>query len=36
MLYFPDEGHWVLKPQNGRLWYQTVNGWVDQWATAGK
>jgi dipeptidyl aminopeptidase/acylaminoacyl peptidase len=31
MLYFPDEGHWVLKPQNGRLWYQTVNGWVDEW-----
>jgi dipeptidyl aminopeptidase/acylaminoacyl peptidase len=30
-LYFPDEGHWVLKPQNSRLWYQTVNGWVDQW-----
>jgi dipeptidyl aminopeptidase/acylaminoacyl peptidase len=32
MLYFPDEGHWVLKPQNSRLWYKTVNGWVDQWA----
>jgi dipeptidyl aminopeptidase/acylaminoacyl peptidase len=31
MLYFPDEGHWVLKPQNSRLWYRTVNGWVDQW-----
>ncbi len=31
MLYFPDEGHWVLKPQNSRLWYQTVNAWVDQW-----
>jgi dipeptidyl aminopeptidase/acylaminoacyl peptidase len=31
MLYFPDEGHWVLKPQNSRLWYQTVNGWADQW-----
>ena len=31
MLYFPDEGHWVLKPQNGRLWYQTVSSWVDQW-----
>jgi len=31
MLYFPDEGHWVLKPQNGRLWYETVNAWVDQW-----
>jgi dipeptidyl aminopeptidase/acylaminoacyl peptidase len=31
MLYFPDEGHWVLKPQNSRLWYQTVNDWVDKW-----
>jgi dipeptidyl aminopeptidase/acylaminoacyl peptidase len=31
MLYFPDEGHWVLKPENSRLWYQTVNDWVDQW-----
>jgi dipeptidyl aminopeptidase/acylaminoacyl peptidase len=31
MLYFPDEGHWVLKPQNARLWYKTVNDWVDQW-----
>jgi dipeptidyl aminopeptidase/acylaminoacyl peptidase len=29
MLYFPDEGHWVLKPQNSELWYKTVNGWVD-------
>ena len=35
MLYFPDEGHWVLKPQNSRLWYQTVNDWVDHW-TKGK
>jgi dipeptidyl aminopeptidase/acylaminoacyl peptidase len=31
MLYFPDEGHWVQKPQNSQLWYQTVNDWVDQW-----
>jgi dipeptidyl aminopeptidase/acylaminoacyl peptidase len=31
MLYFPDEGHWVLKPQNSRLWYKTVNDWVDLW-----
>ncbi len=31
MLYFPDEGHWVQKPQNARLWYKTVNDWVDQW-----
>jgi dipeptidyl aminopeptidase/acylaminoacyl peptidase len=31
MLYFPDEGHWVLKPQNSKLWYETVNAWVDRW-----
>jgi dipeptidyl aminopeptidase/acylaminoacyl peptidase len=31
MLYFPNEGHWVLQPQNSRLWYETVNAWVDQW-----
>ena len=31
MHYFPDEGHWVLKPQNAQLWYKTVNDWVDQW-----
>jgi dipeptidyl aminopeptidase/acylaminoacyl peptidase len=31
MLYFPDEGHWVQKPQNSQLWYKVVNDWVDQW-----
>jgi len=31
MLYFPDEGHWVLKPQNSKLWYETVNDWCDRW-----
>lgn len=31
LLYFPDEGHWILKPQNSRLWYQTVLDWFDQW-----
>ena len=31
MLYFPDEGHWVMKPQNAQLWYKTVNAWVDEW-----
>ncbi len=30
-LYFPDEGHWVLKPQNSQLWYKTVLGWLDQY-----
>jgi dipeptidyl aminopeptidase/acylaminoacyl peptidase len=31
MLYFPDEGHWVLKPQNSELWYKTVNAWCGRW-----
>jgi dipeptidyl aminopeptidase/acylaminoacyl peptidase len=31
LLYFPDEGHWVLKPQNSKLWHETVLGWLDQW-----
>jgi dipeptidyl aminopeptidase/acylaminoacyl peptidase len=30
-LYFPDENHWVTKPQNSVLWYDTVIGWCDQW-----
>jgi dipeptidyl aminopeptidase/acylaminoacyl peptidase len=34
MLYFPDEGHWVLKPQNSQLWYKTVNAWCDRWTQA--
>jgi dipeptidyl aminopeptidase/acylaminoacyl peptidase len=29
LLYFPDEGHWVLKPQNSTLWYKTVLDWFD-------
>jgi dipeptidyl aminopeptidase/acylaminoacyl peptidase len=29
LLYFPDEGHWVLKPQNSALWYNTVLNWFD-------
>ncbi|WP_260736375.1 alpha/beta hydrolase family protein [Tunturiibacter lichenicola] len=31
MLYFPDEGHWVLKPQNSKLWYEVVGDWCDRW-----
>jgi dipeptidyl aminopeptidase/acylaminoacyl peptidase len=29
MLYFPNENHWVLKPLNSELWYNTVLGWLD-------
>jgi dipeptidyl aminopeptidase/acylaminoacyl peptidase len=28
LLYFPDEGHWVLKPQNAELWHTTVFNWL--------
>jgi pimeloyl-ACP methyl ester carboxylesterase len=28
LLYFPDEGHWVLKPQNSELWHTTVFEWL--------
>jgi dipeptidyl aminopeptidase/acylaminoacyl peptidase len=27
-LYFPDEGHWVLKPQNSALWHETIFQWL--------
>jgi len=30
MLYYPDEGHWVNKPKNSELWYNTFLGWLDQ------
>ncbi|HEV2645566.1 MAG TPA: S9 family peptidase [Acidobacteriaceae bacterium] len=36
MLYFPDEGHWVLKPQNSQLWYDEVGDWCDQWTKTGR
>jgi dipeptidyl aminopeptidase/acylaminoacyl peptidase len=31
LLVFPDEGHWVLKPQNSQLWYHTVLDWMDKY-----
>ena len=30
-IYFPDEGHWVLKPQNSKLWFDSVGNWFDRW-----
>ncbi|HZL27512.1 MAG TPA: S9 family peptidase [Acidobacteriaceae bacterium] len=36
MLYFPDEGHWVQKPRNSQLWYETVDDWCDRWLGMGK
>ncbi|MGY1459518.1 dipeptidyl-peptidase 5 [Luteimonas sp. A534] len=30
LMYFPDENHWVLKPQNSVFWHDTVNDWLKQ------
>ena len=29
LLYFPDEGHWVLTPGNQKIWYETVSAFLD-------
>jgi dipeptidyl aminopeptidase/acylaminoacyl peptidase len=31
LIVFPDEGHWVLKPQNSLLWYRQVLDWIAEW-----
>lgn len=31
LLYFPDEGHWVLKPQNAFVWWETMHDWLAQY-----
>ncbi len=31
MVLFPDEGHWILKPQNTALWYKSFLEWVTEW-----
>jgi dipeptidyl aminopeptidase/acylaminoacyl peptidase len=31
LVVFPDEGHWVQKPQNSAFWYNTVIGWLDKY-----
>lgn len=31
LLIFPDENHWVLKPQNGILWQRRFYNWLDRW-----
>ena len=36
LLYFPDEGHWVLKPANSELWHKTVFGWLAEYLQAPK
>ena len=31
LLVYPDEGHWINKPQNSMLWYKTFIDWIDNW-----
>jgi dipeptidyl aminopeptidase/acylaminoacyl peptidase len=31
LMLFPDEGHWILKPQNSVAWYQNVSTWLTEW-----
>jgi len=35
LLWFPDENHWILKPQNSRLWYQEFFAWLERFAPGG-
>jgi dipeptidyl aminopeptidase/acylaminoacyl peptidase len=35
LLYYPDENHWILKPQNSRLWHHEVFGWLEKYIGKG-
>ncbi len=35
LVYFPDENHWILKPQNSRLWYSEFFAWIGRYAVPG-
>lgn len=35
LVYFPDENHWVLKPQNSLFWYETKRKWLEQYVRPG-
>jgi dipeptidyl aminopeptidase/acylaminoacyl peptidase len=35
LVYFPDENHWILKPQNSMFWYQTVKDWLAKFVPPG-
>jgi len=35
LVWFPDENHWILKPQNSRLWYREFFAWIERYAPGG-
>ncbi len=36
LMYFPDENHWILKPQNSLFWYQTTKDWLEKYIGKGE
>ena len=35
LVFYPDENHWILKPQNSRLWYREFEQWLERWVEPG-
>jgi dipeptidyl aminopeptidase/acylaminoacyl peptidase len=35
LVFFPDENHWILKPQNSRLWYNEFFAWLKRHVATG-
>src|SRR5438046_10480796 len=35
LVYFPDENHWVMRPQNSRLWYRATFAWLEKYVGHG-
>jgi hypothetical protein len=35
LVYFPDENHWILKPQNSLFWYETHRQWLEKYVPPG-
>jgi dipeptidyl aminopeptidase/acylaminoacyl peptidase len=35
LVYFPDENHWILKPQNSLFWYETNRQWLEKYVKPG-
>ena len=36
LVIYPDENHWILKPQNSRHWYDEVFAWLDRYTATGR
>jgi dipeptidyl aminopeptidase/acylaminoacyl peptidase len=36
LVMYPDENHWILRPQNSIQWYREVHGWMNRWLRSGQ